>query len=378
MTALKTSKDTFASAFDYSGIGIALISPFGKWLDVNKAMCDLTGYTKEELLELSYPDITYIDDRKIDKELINQMLRQEITTYTIEKRFVSKKKKIILASLTLSLVWNSDDTPKFFIAQAVDITTKKELENEIKRKNTELEATRISFINKIHQLEELNHIIAHNLRGPAGNINMLSEALLAQSKGGAYAKSNPLSNAFTQEEALGFIRDSSNSLMNSLQTLMQISEIKLNMDVPYNDCDVTATINDITAQLYNIIYEKHAVIKSDIQVKFARYPKAYLESILYNLISNALKYSHDDIAPEIIITTRLCNDRVQIIVKDNGIGIDLMKYGDRVFNLNGVFHDGYDSKGVGLYITKTHVESFGGSIEVHSAPNEGSEFIVTI
>ena len=376
--ALKTSKDTFASAFDYSGIGIALISPFGKWLDVNKAICDLTGYTKEELLGLNYHDITYIEDRGLDRELLNKMLQNEITTYTIEKRYVSKKKKILLVSLTVSLVSNSDDTPKFFIAQVIDITKKKELENEINRKNTELEATRVSLINKISQLEELSHIIAHNLRGPAGNINMIAEALVAKNLGGIYAEQNPLSNAFTEDEGLGFIRESSTSLMNSLATLMEIAEIKLNKDVPYNDCDVIAIINEITAQLHTIIFEKHAVINTEIKVACIKYPKAYLESILYNFISNALKYSNADVPPEITITTRLYNDRVQIIVKDNGIGIDMEKYGDRVFKLNEIFHKGYDSKGVGLYITKTQVESFGGSIEVHSAPNKGSEFIVTI
>jgi signal transduction histidine kinase len=166
--------------------------------------------------------------------------------------------------------------------------------------------------------------------------------------------------------------------MNSLKTLMEITEIKLNKEVPYNDCDVAAIVQDITAQLHSTIFEKHAVITLDIQVSCVKYPKAYLESILYNFISNALKYSHADIPPEIKVTTRLFNNRVQIIVKDNGIGIDMERYGDRVFKLNEVFHQGYDSKGVGLYITKTQVESFGGSIEVHSAPNKGSEFIVTL
>jgi PAS domain S-box-containing protein len=376
--ALKTSKDTFASAFDYSGIGIALISPFGKWFDVNKAICDMTGFSKEELLALQYHDITYFEDVDIDRDLINKMLQHEITTYNIEKRYVSKQKKIILVSLTVSLVSNADDTPKFFIAQVVDITKKKELENEIKRKNTELEATRVSLINKINQLEELSHIIAHNLRGPAGNINILVEAMVAKHKGGSYAEANPLSSAFTEEEALGYIKDSSNSLMNSLQTLMEITEIKLNKDVPYNDCNVPEIIKDITSQLHGIIYEKRAVIIEDLAVKCIKYPQGYFESILYNLVSNALKYSQSDTPPVIWITTRMHNDRVQVIVKDNGIGIDMKKFGDRVFKLNEVFHQGYDSKGVGLYITKTQIESFGGSIVVHSAPNEGSEFIVTL
>jgi signal transduction histidine kinase len=69
--------------------------------------------------------------------------------------------------------------------------------------------------------------------------------------------------------------------------------------------------------------------------------------------------------------------KVQLSSKDNGLGIDLELYGDRVFKLNQVFHEGHDSKGVGLFITKTQIESLGGTIEIKSKPNEGAEFTVT-
>ena len=373
--SLKTSRDTFASAFDYSGIGMALISLDGKWLDVNNVLCEMTGYSKQELLQLTLQDITYPEDLYNDHGLVRKLLMRQISTYNIEKRYISSKKKIVLASLTVSVVWNSDDSPKFYIAQVVDITKKKELENEINRENADLEATKINLINKINQLEELSHIIAHNLRGPAANIKMLSGALLADHKGD---ESNSLKGLFTSEEAFELIHESSETLMNSLSTLMEITEIKLNKEIPYNDCDVKALVNDVTTHLYGIIFEKHAAIKLELEVPVVKYPKAYLENILYNFISNALKYCKVDIAPEITIRSFVKNGRVLISVKDNGLGIDMKKYGDRIFKLNQVFHQGYDSKGVGLYITKTQVESLGGTIEVKSEVNNGSEFIVTL
>lgn len=374
---LKTSIDTFASAFDHSGIGMALISTNGMWLNANKVLCDLTGYTKEQLLHLTYQQITYPADVEIDRPLINQLLNKEISTYTIDKRYVSKDNKIVLVSLTVSLVWNGD-VPRFFIAQVVNITEKKALENDIRRKNMEREATRISLVNKITQLEELSHIIAHNLRGPAGNLKMFAEILLAQHSG-ISTSDNPLSNAFTIDELVQFIFDSSVSLMDSLSTLMEITEIKLNKEIPYNDCDVSAIINGIAIQLQSIIYEKKAHLKFDLEIEVIKYPRAYMENILYNLVSNALKYSNSDLPPEIIITTRILkNTKTQIIVKDNGLGIDLDKYGDKVFKLNQIFHAGYDSKGVGLYITKTQIESLGGNITLKSRPGEGCEFTVTL
>jgi PAS domain S-box-containing protein len=373
---LKTSIDTFSSAFNYSGIGMALIGLNGMWLDVNQVLCQLTGYTKEELLGITFHAITYPEDDEMDRDLINQLLSRKISTYTIEKRYVSKQDKIVLVSLTVSLVWNNDGTPKFFIAQVVDITEKKELENEIRKKNNELEATKISLINKISQMEELSHIIAHNLRGPAGNIKMFSEGLLAKRNEGADSE-NLLASAFTEEQFLEFIEESSTALISSLSTLMKITEIKLNKEIAYDECNIAEMIRTITNQLNGIIFEKKARITSDLEIKWVHYPKVYLENILYNLISNALKYSRPGKVPEIQISAKVQNGRIRIVVKDNGLGIDLKKHGDKVFKLNQVFHAGYDSKGVGLYLTKTQVESLGGSIEVSSKPNEGCEFIVT-
>ena len=96
-----------------------------------------------------------------------------------------------------------------------------------------------------------------------------------------------------------------------------------------------------------------------------------------NFISNALKYRKNDVAPEIVITTSTQGGKVQLSVKDNGLGIDLDRYGDKLFKLSQVFHAGKDSKGFGLYLTKTQIESLGGSISVTSKPDAGSEFVVT-
>jgi PAS domain S-box-containing protein len=374
---LKTSADTFTSAFEYSGIGIALLNPDGHWMDVNNELCLMTGYSKEELLERTYHDITYPEDDEMDRPLINKLLRKEINTYTIEKRYVSKENKIVLVLLTVSLVWNNDGTPKFFICQVIDITKKKELENALSRRNTELELTRLSLTNKVGQLEELSHIIAHNLRGPAGNIKLLTDTLIAEITG-TISETDPLRGTMTVEQGLEFIKESSDALMNSLSTLMTIAQIKLNKHIPYDKCDVSAIVDDISTQQQATIFEKRAQIRKDLEVKIIQYPKPYLESILYNFISNALKYSKTGIPPEITVSTRMDGENILLSVKDNGLGIDLEKHGSRVFKLNQVFHEGFDSKGIGLYITKNQVESLGGHLSVKSKAGEGSEFIVTL
>lgn len=373
---LRTSKGTFESAFRDSGIGMAMLSADGKWLDANNAMCEITGYSREQLMKIHVRDITHPDERKENKELVRRMLQREIPHFTRERRYISKHGKIVHTLFTLSLVWGKEDEPKFFIAQAVDITKMKELEMENIQKNSELEAKKAHLLNKVNQLEELSYIIAHNLRGPAANIKLLTDALLAKTNNDS--PEGKLSGAFTVEEGLTFIQDASTSLMNSLASLMKIAEVKLNKNVPVTECEVQAVVNEVTTQLQSAICEKQAQINLSLEVKTVNYPKAYLESILYNFISNALKYHRPGVPPDITICTKMENDKVQLSVRDNGLGIDMVRHGDKMFKLNQVFHAGHDSKGFGLYLTKTQVESLGGNISVESKPDEGTEFVVTL
>ncbi len=369
--ALKASMDAFAHSFNFSGIGKALLAPGGKWLEVNDIVCRLTGYTREELQEMHYRDITYPEDMEVDVPYILQLLNKEIESYTIEKRYVSKSRQIIVTSLTVTLLWNPDNTPKYFICDVIDITAKKVLTDELYRQNAELEATKANLINKIHQLEEVSHLIAHNLKWPAANIKLLAERLQVEGESPMAVK-----DGYTRDEALSILYKSSIALNNSLNTLIELSDIRLNKKIAYNDCDFAVLAKGIIRQLQRPIYEKHAQIHFKLAVAAISYPKVYLESILYNLISNAVKYSNPENAPVITIATKMVDGRVCLTVKDNGLGLDLKKDGGNLFRLNKVFHQGFDSRGVGLFLTKSHVESLGGSIAVKSKKMEGSEFIV--
>ncbi len=376
---LKNSVDTFSSAFNYSGIGMALVSPDGKWMGVNNALCDILGYTRPELLKLTFQDITHPDDLDGDMHLVTQMLNKEIDSYTLEKRYMAKSGKIIWAALTVSLVWNKDGTPKFFISQIVDVTAQKELTNEISDKNIQLENTQKNLVNKVSQLEELSYIIAHNLRGPARNINLLSNVLKhKQGKTDVSEDTIILSEALSTDESISMIDDAATALLGSLESLLDIAEIQLNKNIPFDLCHFEELIQHVILQLRGDILDKHVQIKKQLHVADVYYPKAYLESILYNLISNAIKYSNPAVPPVITITTEQEGNMLLLSVKDNGLGIDLAKHGDKIFKLNQVFHANKDSKGIGLHLIKTQIESLGGSITVNSSVNEGSEFIIQL
>ena len=97
-----------------------------------------------------------------------------------------------------------------------------------------------------------------------------------------------------------------------------------------------------------------------------------------HLVSNAIKYRKPDISPVITIDASSTDSTLEIRIADNGLGIDLAKSGDKMFNLYSRFHEGFDGKGIGLYMVKIQSEAMGGSVEVSSSPGKGSAFIVRL
>ncbi|WP_051359815.1 PAS domain S-box protein [Adhaeribacter aquaticus] len=361
---LRLSENTFSSAFTYSGIGMAFVSPAGCWLNVNPALCRLLGFSKEELLKKTVQELTYPEDLEVDMEYVQKMLHKEISSYQMEKRYFHKNGQIIWVMLTVSLVWENTNEPKFFISEIVDITNTKHLITALEQKNEALQVTALDLEGKIEQVEEFNKIVAHNLRGPAGNIKILLEALPTDYPD---IESNIYFNMLNQANV---------NMLDTLDELMKVLEVRLNKEIEFNECDLEETLNKILLSFKAQIIEKNAIIDYDLAEPIIKYPKVYLESILHNLMSNALKYSQPSKRPIIKVMSYTEKGKLYLTVKDNGLGIDLDTYGKQVFKLKKIFHPGYDSKGVGLFITKNQIETFGGSIAVKSVPLEGSEFTI--
>ncbi|MDB5032694.1 PAS domain-containing sensor histidine kinase [Mucilaginibacter sp.] len=224
----------------------------------------------------------------------------------------------------------------------------------------------IELQKRIAQFEDFNRIVAHNLRGPAGSIQMIL-AMMAESESDT-----------EKSELFGMLEKSSATLNETLNDLMKVLEVRNNNTLPYDHCDLTEIVAGVEAMLTGQIVSKNAKISTDFETPSMKFPRIYLESIFYNMISNSLKYSKADIPPEIRITSRFANDKVILAFSDNGLGIDLIMHGNSMFKLNKIFHRGFDSKGVGLFMTKTQIETFGGSISVESEPNIGTTFTIEL
>jgi diguanylate cyclase (GGDEF)-like protein/PAS domain S-box-containing protein len=130
--ALKRATQQFRSAFDNAPIGMALVGLEGQWLDVNQALCDLVGYSEEQLLRLTFQDITHPDDLDADLALVDDVLAGRRSTYQMSKRYIHADGRVIWALLSVSLATDEDGRPLHFISQIQDFTERRELEEKLR------------------------------------------------------------------------------------------------------------------------------------------------------------------------------------------------------------------------------------------------------
>jgi len=353
---LEESKQLFKNVFDYSAVGVALVSPEGRWLNVNQSICDMLGYSREELMKGSFQELTHPDDLVADMAFVAQMLNKEREHYQMEKRYFRKDGTILWVLLSVSLTWQ-EEKPAFFISQLTDISTKKQLRLEVERKNAELEA-------HIVRINEFNRIVAHNLRGPATSLINMAD----------YLEKNK--NEEDRDFLLSKVKDTSVLIIHTLNDLKELLEIQLNQEQLSAACTFKDALHTSMQMLDNELMNTGAVITTKFDVDEVRFPKAYLDSIFYNLLSNALKYRHEGKLPVIDIATVARDRHIMLTIQDNGIGIDMQKHGQDMFKYKKVFHKGYASNGVGLFLTRNQLETNNGKIEVESAVDKGTLFRV--
>jgi diguanylate cyclase (GGDEF)-like protein/PAS domain S-box-containing protein len=138
--ALRVSEARFRSAFDDAAIGMSLVGTDGRWLKVNRALCEILGYSEEDLLATSFQAITYADDIEADLDQVRQMLTGEISSYHMEKRYWHKLGHIVWVHLSVSLVHDTNGVPLYFVSQVQDISRQKQVEHELARERDLLQA----------------------------------------------------------------------------------------------------------------------------------------------------------------------------------------------------------------------------------------------
>lgn len=132
-TELKKTTAKFRYTFELAAVGIAHVAPDGKWLRVNQKLCQIVGYSKEELLQKTFQEITYPEDLDTDLDYVRQLLSGEIDTYSMEKRYIRQDSKCIWINLTVSLVRKDNGEPDYLISVVEDISDRKQLEFSLQK-----------------------------------------------------------------------------------------------------------------------------------------------------------------------------------------------------------------------------------------------------
>lgn len=154
---LQTSEDSFRLAFDLSPIGMALSSSDARWVKVNAALCQMLGYSEQELLQMDFKQITYVDDLEISLEKVQKMLDGKLKQIQLEKRYYHRDGHIVWALVNIALIRDIDEKPLYFIAQVQDITKQKQTEDQLSYQVHHDSLTGLS--NRIFLEKQLNSII---------------------------------------------------------------------------------------------------------------------------------------------------------------------------------------------------------------------------
>ena len=218
------------------------------------------------------------------------------------------------------------------------------------------------------ELEQFAHVSSHDLKAPLVNISSL--ITMIEMNGEACENTNFL---------LDKIKSTVSSMRQKIAKLNEVIKLKKNIKLEPEKVSFSDHTREVLKNLEAQISESNALIRTDFSdCETVVFPSIHLHHILINLISNALKYRKPAIQPVIDVTTTVFEGYICLVVKDNGLGIDLDAYGSKLFGLFQRFHLEIDGDGVGLHTVKNIVESYGGKLHVESKPNEGSTFKVCL
>ncbi|HNP33819.1 MAG TPA: HAMP domain-containing sensor histidine kinase [Flavobacterium sp.] len=226
------------------------------------------------------------------------------------------------------------------------------------------------LIDKINKANELNamllnlfYTVSHNLNAYTSNIKMLLDLIDFEE--------DPAEN----RKNLDYLRLVSNDLNKTITDLSQIVYVQNSSDIIKEKLNLNEFLNKVknVIDAYSIDDKLRFINKVPNDV-YVNYNPAYLESILLNFSTNAIKYAHPERFPTIEFGYSVDNTGKVLTITDNGLGIDLERYGTSLFGLNQTFHQHENANGIGLYITKYQIEAMKGMVSVSSKVGEGTTF----
>jgi len=357
--ALQKSEANLRTIFDNTEVGYVLLDSTFSIIAFNKYMAysygELTGIALET--GINFIDCL-IDDKKENALRIYKEVMSTGQPVEYETMYTSDG-QIHYVLVTVVPIVNNGHAIGLCVAA-----------NEITRiKNFELEREKMirDLTQRNTDLEQFTHIVSHNLRGPLsiilGVIHMLEDPMPEDER----------------NDLIGEIQKASGRLDTVIRDLNEILEVKHDISELKAPVSLATVVEDVATSIEPSIRENDAVVECNCSnPPTVSTVKSYIHSIFYNLITNSIKYRQPGIAPHIRIWSERHGDDVVIYHQDNGIGIDMLLYGKKCFQLYQRFHPEIEGKGTGLFMIKTQVEALGGKITLESSPGNGSLFTITL
>ncbi|KAA1247301.1 PAS domain-containing protein [Aquimarina sp. RZ0] len=237
--------------------------------------------------------------------------------------------------------------------------------DDIKRKEIKLQKSVDIIAGQNSRLFNFAHIVSHNLRSHTSNLSLLVQLI------------EDIDEPKEKEELIKEVKTISSNLNTTIEHLNEIVTIQTNNKQERVSVKFKDALKLVVDGISHMINNSHALVDSDFsELKEIKYIPAYMESILLNLITNAIKYKHPDRDPIINIKTYIEGKKKYLKISDNGRGIDMRLFKDKIFGMYKTFHYNEDAVGIGLFLTKNQVESMDGTIKVESVVDEGTTFII--
>ncbi len=365
---LDEAVETLRRAFDSSPIGKALVSPDGRFLNGNAALCRILGYSKEELLTKSFQDVTHPDDLEADLAAVRQVLAGEVDAYEMEKRYVHKEGNLVCAQLNVSLVRDGDGRPLFFVSQIQDITKRKQAERvEAELRDQLLQAQKMETVGR------LAGGVAHDYNNMLGVILGHSELAIA-----GMEPENPL------RDDLQEIHEAAERARGITKQLLAFAR---RQTIAPQVLDLNVAVEGILKMLRGLIGENIALAWSPAAELWpVKLDHAQLDQLLANLCVNA-RDAISDVGHITVETKNIVFDEaycaaheefvpgefVMLAVSDDGHGMDKGIRGH-------IFEPFFTTKplgqgtGIGLSTVYGIMKQNGGFINVYSEPEEGTTF----
>jgi PAS domain S-box-containing protein len=377
--ALRESEEQYRMTFDLAAVGVCHVDLDGRWLRFNQKICEIAGYSREELMGMTYQEITHPDDLEADLNYVRQLVAGEIPNFSMEKRYIRKDGSTVWINLAVSLARETVPgdggdrlgRPKYMIGVVEDINDRKQAEfqlqqqaSELSQLNAALTQTTAQLAKRNQELDRFVYVVSHDLKAPLRAIANLSQ--------------------WIEEDLSGQLPEENQRQMQLLRQRVYRMEALIDGLLDYSRVGrteaTTETVN-VGELLDEVIDSLAPPVTFTIQVQ-PQMPtivakRLLLTQVFANLISNAIKHHHrPDGRIEIAATEK--GDYYEFAVTDDGPGI-APEYHERIF---GIFqtlkaNHSHESTGIGLSIVKKIIETEGGEIVLESELEKGATFRFT-